>query len=310
MRRLHATGPSRCIHNIRNRSLNERLNAALWRFLFGPVGRLLPFRFCRTLARPLVALFWWAGVRRQVTLRNLALAMGDLPESERSRIGRASLHNLLTVYLEILTIRHLSDRQLQRCIRIRNVELLRGIGGDGAILLSGHFGNWELLAFGAAAVSGVPFSIIVKDQRDYGQLDRTRTARGNSLIRTARAAREAHGLLRRGGVLAMLADQSASESDALVEMFGLPTYTFATPARLALRYRPRVIAGYAARQSDGTYLVELREIPHDDLPDTPEGARLLTQRYVDDLEGEIRRHPEQWVWQHRKWKHTPGIRYE
>jgi KDO2-lipid IV(A) lauroyltransferase len=108
----------------------------------------------------------------------------------------------------------------------------------------------------------------------------------------------------------MLADQSASGNDTLAEMFGLPTYTFGAPARLALRYRPRMIAGYAARESDGNYVVELREIPHDDLPDSPEGARLLTQRYVDDLEREIRRHPEQWVWQHRKWKNTPGIRYD
>lgn len=281
----------------------------LWRFFFGPVGRILPFGLCRVLARPLGYLAWWLGARRSVTLRNLELALPELSSGERERLGRASLINLITVYLELPTIRYLPDRRLARVLRVENVELLRGIDSGGAILLSAHFGNWELLAFGAAALSGVPFSIIVKEQRDYGQLERMRTARGNSLIPTARGAREASALLRRGGVVAMLADQAAAERDALITMFGLPTYTFDAPARLALRYRPRVVVGFAARMADGTYRARLHEIPHDDLPDTPNGARELMQRYVDLLEEAIAEHPEQWVWQHRKWKSTPGVVY-
>jgi len=286
------------------------LNAALWRLLFGPVGRILPFRFCGVIARLPAWGAWLLGIRREITLRNLDMALGNLPASERKRIARRSFINLFTVYLELLTLRHLGDDELHRRLRIVNIELLREIGEGGALLLSGHFGNWELLALGAAAIAGRPFSVIVKEQRDYGQLARMRTARGNTLIPTSRAAREATTLLRSGGIVALLSDQAAAEHDVLVDMFGLPTYTFAAPARLALRYRPRVIAGYAVRQPDGNYLVELREIPHDDLPDAPEGVRIFTQRYVDDLTAAIRRHPEQWVWQHRKWKHTPGVRYD
>lgn len=294
---------------VEKKSLGERLIAALWRFLFGPVGRILPFGACRRIAVPLSWPFWAIGVRRRVTLHNLALAFPDLSSSERRRIGRDSLGNLLTVFLEMLTISHLSDEQLRCAIRIENIELLQSIGGRGAILLSGHFGNWELLALGAAAISGVPFSIVVKEQRDHGQLERMRTARGNRLIPTRRAARESHALLRNGGVVAMLADQSAGDSDLCVEMFGISTYSYAAPARLVLRYRPRLIIGYAVRQVDGSYHVRLEEIAHHDLPDTPEGAQVLTQRYVSHLEAITRVHPEQWLWQHRKWKHTPGVRY-
>lgn len=290
--------------------LSKRLNAALWRFLFGPVGRILPFRLCNVLARPLAWAFWLAGARRAVTLRNLELAMGHLSEDERRRIGRASYVNLFTVYLELLTLRHLDDDELRRRIRIRNVGLLDGIGPEGALLLSGHVGNWELLAFGTAAIAEIPFTIVAKDQRDYGQLTRMRTARGNRLIAMSSAARAATALLRQGGVVAMLADQAAADHDVRVDMFGLPTYTYAAPARLALRYRPKVIVGYAVRGQDGNYEVELREILHADLADSPEGIQAFTQRYADDLADVIRRHPEQWVWQHRKWKNTPGVRYE
>jgi KDO2-lipid IV(A) lauroyltransferase len=93
-------------------------------------------------------------------------------------------------------------------------------------------------------------------------------------------------------------------------MFGIPTYTYAAPARLALRFRPRVIIGFAVRGVDGSYNVRLRELEHADLEDTPQGVHLFTQRYVAMLEETIREHPEQWVWQHRKWKNTPGIRYD
>jgi KDO2-lipid IV(A) lauroyltransferase len=291
------------------RSLGDGVNAALWRFLFGAIGRAIPFGLCRVMARPLGYLAWGLGLRRAVALQNLALAFPDRSERDRRRIARGSLVNLFTVYLEILTLRYISDRHLAGILSVENIELLETIGPEGAILLSGHFGNWELLAFGSAALSGVPFSIIVKEQRDYGELERTRTVRGNRLIPTARAAREAASLLGRGGVVAMLADQSATDRDALVEMFGIPTYSYDAPARLALRFRPRVIAGFAERSSDGRYHVRLTEIPHADLPDTPDGARDLIARYVALLESAVRRHPEQWVWQHRKWKNSPGVEY-
>jgi Kdo2-lipid IVA lauroyltransferase/acyltransferase len=286
------------------------LNAALWRFVFGPMGWMLPFSSARVFARPLAAILWWAGVRRAITEQNLRLAFPEWSEKERRRVARASFHNLFTVFLEFPLLRHLSDAGLRRRLKVENLDLLRSIGPEGALLLSAHFGNWELLALGASAISGVPFTIVVKEQRDYGQLQKMRASRGNRLIPTSRAARETSGILRSGGVIAMLADQSASGRDALVDMFGIPTYSFSAPARLALRYRPRIIAGFAVRGSDGGYTVRLEEIPHADLPDTEEGARLLTQRYIDRLEGAIREHPEQWVWQHRKWKSSPGVSYE
>jgi KDO2-lipid IV(A) lauroyltransferase len=278
--------------------------------MFGVVGRVLPFRWCRSLAVPLAGLFWHLGLRRRVLRKNLAMALPDLSERERERLARRSMVNAATVGLEMLTLRHLSDEELRRVIHVEPIDMLRSIGPRGALLLSGHFGNWELLALGAAALSGVPFNVVVKQQRDYGELTRMRTARGNRLILTSRAARETSQLLGSGGVVAMLADQSAADHDALVSMFGIPTYAFSAPARLALRYRPRVIVGFAERRADGGYDVRLEELQYDDLPDTPEGARELTQRYISRLEAVIRARPEAWLWTHRRWKHTPGVTYD
>jgi KDO2-lipid IV(A) lauroyltransferase len=287
----------------------EKIAAGTWRFLFRRVGRWLPFEACGRIARPIASVAWHLGLRRRITRRNLELAFPNLTYTERERIGRESMVNLFTTFIEMLTLRHLSDDELRRRIRVENIQLLGEAGAEGELLLSGHFGNWELLAFGTSALAGASFSIIVKDQRDYGQLTAMRTARGNRVISTGRGAREATKLLRSGGTVAMLADQAASDHDDLVTMFGIPTYSFGAPARLALRFRPRVIIGFAVRQPDGAYQVRLEELPHADLDDTPEGARTLTQRYTTALENAIRQHPEQWVWQHRRWKNTPGVEY-
>ncbi len=209
----------------------------------------------------------------------------------------------------MLSIRHLSPRGIARHLRVEKIELITDLPNEGALLLSAHLGNWEFLAVGAAALAGITFSIIVKEQNDYGELTRMRTARGNTLISTSHGARGASSILRSGGVVAMLADQAAADPDPLVELFGLPTHTFGAPARLALRFRPRVVIGYAVRTPSGGYVARLEELRHDDLPDTPEGAVELTQRYVRQLERTVREQPDQWLWQHRKWKNTPGVEY-
>lgn len=247
--------------------------------------------------------------RREVVRANLLLAFPEKSSKDRESIGRRSHHNLVTVFLEMLSIRHLSRKAIGRHLRVENIELIKVLPPEGALLLSAHLGNWELLAFGAAALAEMSFSIIVKEQNDYGELTRMRTARGNTLITTAHGARQASNILRTGGVVAMLADQAASSPDPLVDMFGLATHTFGAPARLALRFRPRVVVGYAVRTPSGEYVARLEELHHNDLPDTPEGAWELTQRYVRQLEGTVRAHPDQWLWQHRKWKNTPGVEY-
>lgn len=286
------------------------LRDALLAVLFGPVGRLLPFGACRALARPIAAVAWGAGFRREIARRNLELAFPEISPEERDRIGRASLVNLFTVFLEVLTLRHLSARAIRRRLVVDNMSLLRDIGSNGGLLLSGHVGNWELLALGAAEIAGMPFAVMVKDQKDGRQLERMRTSRGNRLISTGRGAREASALLRNSGVVAMLADQSAPEEEHIAMLFGTPTHTYSAPARLALRFRPTVLVGFAIRESTGRYRATIEEIPHHDLPDTPEAAETFTARYVAALERAIREHPEQWVWQHRKWKNTPGVRYD
>ena len=290
----------------------RRFVKAIWRFAFRFYGRFFPLWFARLAAIPVSFLLGLLGIRSSVARTNLALAFPHLSDSDRRTIARRSLRNLVTVYLEIPRMRYLSDDELHRHFEVEGLELLRdsSIDRHGALLLSGHIGNWELLAMGAARLARRPFSIIVKGQDDFNELEVTRTAFGNEVIPLHRAALRASRILRDGGVVAMLADQSASRREMPVALFGVETTAFSTPARLALRYRPKVIAGFAVRLPGGKYRASLMEIPHADLEDSPEGIATFTRRYLDALENVVRQYPEQWVWRHKRWKHASGVKYE
>jgi KDO2-lipid IV(A) lauroyltransferase len=180
--------------------------------------------------------------------------------------------------------------------------------GKGVILLSGHFGNWELLAYSAGLFSGLPALIIVKPQKNKvadDLLNSYRMQRGNSVISMYNAAFTIFKQLKKGGVVALLADQSATkDKDIYIDFFGIPAATYESPAELALKLDVPIVMGFAVRQSDGTYSVDLQEIKHDDLEHNKEGIEELTRRHVSALENAIRANPNHWAWQHRKWKHT------
>lgn len=289
--------------------VGEWVEKGVWRFAFRVVGRVLPLWAVRMVARPLGALFGLIGLRGSVAEQNLRRAFPEMDRGEILRIARASLRNLVTVYLEIPSLRYLSPDALRRTLVIDNLHLLTSIDKRGALLLSGHVGNWELLALGAGLQSERAFAVVVKGQKDFGELERTRRAHGNTLIAHHQSALRASRLLAQGGIVAMLADQSARREDQVVEFFGLPTHAYSAPARLALRYRPKVIVGFAVRTPDGSYRTTLRELIYDDLHDNDEGIAAFTTRYMAMLEEVVHAHPEQWVWQHRRWKHTPGVVY-
>jgi KDO2-lipid IV(A) lauroyltransferase len=111
--------------------------------------------------------------------------------------------------------------------------------------------------------------------------------------------------IRSGGIVGMLADQSATEDkDIFIPFFGRDVATYEAPAELALKFKIPIIMGLAVRQDDGSYIVKTKKIDIDDLQYNKEGVRELTFRHVKHLEAIIKEHPEMWLWQHRRWKHT------
>lgn len=249
--------------------------------------------------------------REQITIDNIRASFPKHTKQWAIKTAVASYRNLGITLAEVLAMKYLSDDEIKDYVHYDNADLIKRMHnrGKGVILLSGHFGNWEFLAYSAGLVTKFPITVIVKPQKNRFAdviLNEYRIRGGNKVISMYNAAREIVNSLRSGGIVALLADQSATkDKDIFVEFFGRPAATFESPAALALKYQVPIIIGFAVRNKEGRYDVNLSEIKYDDLEYNKNGIEELTKRHVKILEDAIRKNPELWAWQHRKWKHAP-----
>ncbi|MEA2561633.1 MAG: Kdo2-lipid lauroyltransferase/acyltransferase [Acidobacteriota bacterium] len=259
--------------------------------------------FGRTLGR-----LGWALSRRdrRRSLDHLSPAFPGLSEEKRRRIARqAFLHQGMNA-AELLHLLRRDAEEILPHLEIQgweNVEAARATGRP-ILVLTGHCGNWELIAVPTRA-GGYPLAaiarplddpqlqeLLVSVRRHLGSMTIARGTRG--------AARQILGVLRTGGGIAMLIDQDTKVDGVWVPFFGRPAFTPVGPAEMALKQDMRVVPTFIERRPDGGHL--LRFLPILDLPDDPREA---TARMTAEIEKQIRRRPEQWVWWHKRWRRQP-----
>ncbi len=189
--------------------------------------------------------------------------------------------------------------------------------GKGALVVSGHVGNWEI-GGSAVAARGIPFDAVARRQnnpRVDRLVNRARNRLGMTIIPMGGATRASLRALRNGHVVGLVADQDARERGAFVPFMGRPASTHRGPALLALRSGAPVFAAAAVRQPDGRYRVRMRRVPIPE-PGGKHGAGgesddafrewRLTAELAAALEAVVREHPEQYLWHHRRWKTAPS----
>lgn len=249
--------------------------------------------------------------RFAVTLENLKYAFPEKPDLWRHEVARKAYRNLGLTFAEIAAFPRISDTEVRSMIEYENIHILNEKLSEnkGLILLSGHFGNWELLAYSAGLLAQIPITIVVKPQRSMpvdALLNTNRIRSGNRIVPFDKAARTVIAALRNGEAVALLADQAAdADRDVFVDFFGRPAATYEAPATLALRTGSPVVIGFAVRQTSGKYRVKLEEVFHGDLPNSKDGIIELTRRHTAILERAVREHPDLWAWQHKRWKYNP-----
>jgi Kdo2-lipid IVA lauroyltransferase/acyltransferase len=248
--------------------------------------------------------------RKKITLENISLAFPCETRQWHNKVIKESYRNLGITMVELLAFDSFSESDFSKYMKCDNIELVHEVysRGKGLIFLSGHFGNWEILAYSVGLFTGISIKIIVKPQRNTiadELLNKYRCLGGNTVVSMYNSARTIVRTLLEKKSIALLADQSATkDKDIFVDFFGRPAATYESPADMALRFDIPVIMGFAVRQSDCTYRVKLIELKHDDLKHDTEGIKELTRRHVQVLEDAIRQNPGHWAWQHRRWKHS------
>ncbi|KZK75207.1 MAG: lipid A biosynthesis acyltransferase [Pelodictyon luteolum] len=249
------------------------------------------------------------GLRRDLVYRNLALTFPEKSQEEVRRIATGVYRNITRTFIDVLRFPLIREQADIDALVDMDVSLFwQGTenGRKGAVMLSAHYGNWELMAM-AFGMKAMPMTIIVKELTNKAldeAMNRFRTLNGNSIVYQGDAVREGLRLLNEGGVLAILADQSDPGASAYGDFLGRRATMFQGAAVFALRAKVPLFVGMCRHAENGHYRVDVREIETADLKFCREDIETLTIRYTNVLEEYIYRWPEEWFWLHNRWKNA------
>jgi len=186
-----------------------------------------------------------------------------------------------------------------------NLQLIKN-QGKGAVLITGHFGSWELMG-AYLANEGWPIDYLVGEQHNLKVnklMNQHRAMFGIGLIELGVAARGVFKAVRAGRMVAMLSDQDAGSDGVVVSYLGRPASTPKGPAAFALKTGAPLIFGCIVRDGwrQRIFVEPPLEIPHSG--DKDDDVRRLTQAYTQLLEKYVSQYPDHWFWPHRRWKST------
>lgn len=269
------------------------------------------------LADTLAALLYRVDRRhRLIAMENLRHAFGDqYDDRQRNAMVRETYQHFCRMMMEMLHIpRKLHLTTWRDRIRLVGHErvLDRLLDGGPVIMLSGHFGNWEMAGYLFGVFGFTPHSVARPLDNPHLErfLRRFRERTGQRLIAKKGGYDDMLEVLKSGGVLSFLADQDAGERGLFVNFFGRPASTHKAIALLAVEYQAPVMVGYARRIGpDFRYEVGCNElIEPSDWENEADPVRYITERWTSALERAVRLSPEQYLWLHRRWKHQPKPR--
>ena len=292
--------------------IGQRAVAALVAIVGGLAGRL-PLGAAQGLGAGLgrIAYCILPG-RRRVALDNLTLVYGDtLSPGARVTLARQSFEHLGITAMECCRLFFGPAERLLGRVRGQGMEHIGQAmaHGRGVFFLTGHFGNWELLA-ATHGLAGFGLSVVVRPL-DNPYLDaliaRARERSGLRAISKRDAVQGVRAALARGECIGILLDQDAGREGVFVPFMGRPASTSRALAVLAIKTRAPVVPAFIHRLPDGGHeLVLDPEIPLAITGDLDHDIEVNTARYTEAIERHVRAHPEQWFWVHRRWKSRPA----
>ncbi|MFM1904284.1 MAG: hypothetical protein RLZZ440_2184 [Planctomycetota bacterium] len=266
-------------------------------------------RWARSLSRLLANRL---RIRRGVVRENLRIAFPDLTAAEQRETARAMWEHLLLMVVEIAHANRVIHKTTwRRHLRIHGMEeMVRLFWLDRPkVVLSGHYGNFELAAYLFGLFGLRIFS--VARELDNPMLDRFvtrfRESRGQIILPKKGSAPDVALVLEENGAIGLLGDQSAGPKGCWVDFFGRPASVHKAIGVFALSAAAPVLVCSATRRG-GLFDFDLRlegvADPADGRPETAE-LQSLSQWYTTILEGAIRREPAQYWWVHRRWRTPP-----
>jgi KDO2-lipid IV(A) lauroyltransferase len=247
----------------------------------------------------------------RVAIKNLTLAFGDaLSPSDRRRIARDCWRHYGRITADAAAFHRLGPQDIGKRIRYEGLEALRAAHaeGKGVLLISGHFGHWELTAY-MQGFLGYPLLMITNpldNPRVEAMFAGLRAGSGNEIVPKANAVRASLRALARGIGVAVMIDQDARGSGIFVPFFGRLSSTIPTVGTMHLRTGAAVVATFSYPEADGGWRIDYERLTFPGLTgDRDSDVRRITSETTALLEARIRARPELWLWMHRRWKTPP-----
>jgi KDO2-lipid IV(A) lauroyltransferase len=302
---------------------------------------VIRFMVCLIQAVPPVIAFWLADRiawliyrfvpnRRRIAQENLAAAYPEwAAHPERiDRVVQAMYRHFVRAAVEgVLLPRklHVTNWRAYADLYPGTATLGALFADRPALLVTAHFGNWEMAGYLLGAVGFKTYAIARVLDNPYLErfVLRLRQSTGQTIIAKKDDFDRLTAVMAANGKVATLADQDAGVRGVFVDFFGRPASTHKAVALMAIEFNallvvigvPRVNrSGRPARPAlagmEATYYaVEVEDvIDPGEYAEQPDAVKAITQRYTAALERLIRRHPEQYFWLHRRWKHQPKVR--
>jgi KDO2-lipid IV(A) lauroyltransferase len=268
----------------------------------------MPWRVAMALGHGLGTTFYALDApHRRLTIANLAAAFPHRPPGEHRAIARQVFAHFGALLVEVLRFSGLSHDEMRARFEFEGEERITEAHarGHGVLLITGHFGFWELNGLAHGLVQR-PISLVARPLDNpllHALLERFRTSTGNTVIYRHRGLRRILRALAANDGVAVLIDQHTQAADAVtVEFFDRPAATTSAIAALALRTGAAVIPVFALPLGGGRYRMVYEHPVEPPPPDSPDPVREFTQRCTDVLEMYVRRYPHLWLWMHRRWR--------
>ncbi|MCD6361366.1 MAG: lysophospholipid acyltransferase family protein [Armatimonadetes bacterium] len=309
---MSSNGPNE--YSFRRRAVSERRKriekrltgwlavAAAW------LVRSLPLRWVQMIGDAFGQLiFTLIPSRQKMADRNLRAVFGDrLTPRQRHLIRNFSTRNITKTTLEMLKLPAMSAREFAALVVVRNPEYLDEAvaTGRGVILLTAHFGNWEVIARVLLERGYFLCSVAreADDPRTETIITQSRESTGQRIIGRS-DVRSMMRVLHDGGILGILPDQHAKRGGIVVDFLGRPASTFPGPAVMALRTGAVILPAFGRRTEDNRIVCQFRcPVTLPETGDRDADVVAGTQLVNDIIGREIMKRPAQWLWLHDRWR--------
>jgi KDO2-lipid IV(A) lauroyltransferase len=250
-------------------------------------------------------------IRKRIVERQIAAAFPDLSREAVVQLARESYKHLGRTFIETALLDSIGKDGLQALVEsVEGWEEIEDVmaKGRGAVLVTGHIGNWEL-AGSYVAARGIPLDAIVRGMANPlfdAYINHTREAIGMTVVHDSEAVRRTPRSLRAGRAVAFVADQGVMGlASTFVPFFGRPAKTPRGAAVFALRFDVPVVFVVALRNPNGRYRIVVERIEAPQTGDRERDVDAIVARFTQHLEKWVRAVPAQYFWQHRRWKRQP-----